>query len=346
MAAVAIDAVTLSDDERVARIRSDVAGADRELRARHPWLNRQNTIGAAIMAVALSGMLACAIAYARGAMPGWLVIPLVAIFASLTHELEHDLIHTLYFRKRPWARHLMLALAWIARPSTINPWIRIELHLRHHKLSGTPQDIEERAITNGVSWGRARLLMLADAPCSVLIRFFRAPKGARARVLWRSALAYFPLGWIHWGLWWCFLIYTAGNAVASLFGVTIAWPQAIQHAQPWLDFLIVVWIAPNVLRSFCLHTVSSNMHYYGDVEPGNLMQQTQVLKPWWLWPLQLFCFNFGATHAIHHFVVPQPFYVRQWIARRAYPVMREMGVRFNDTASIGRANRWGAVPGA
>ena len=61
--------------------------------------------------------------------------------------------------------------------------------------------------------------------------------------------------------------------------------------------------APNVLRVFCLHFVSSNMHYYGDVEPGNVIQQTQVLNPWWLWPLQAFCFNFGSSHAIHHFVV-------------------------------------------
>jgi len=194
MAEASAEAVTLSDDERVARIRADVASADRELRARHPWLNHQNLIGAGIMAFALAGMLACACAYARGAMSAWLVIPLVAIFASLTHELEHDLIHTLYFRQRPWARHVMLALAWIARPSTINPWIRIGLHLRHHKLSGTPEDIEERAITNGVPWGIARFLMLADAPCSVLIRFLRAPKGARLRVLWRSALVYFQRG--------------------------------------------------------------------------------------------------------------------------------------------------------
>src|SRR3546814_19753819 len=77
-----------------------------------------------------------------------------------------------------------------------------------------------------------------------------------------------------------------------------------------IDTAVVVWLAPNVLRVFCLHFVSSNMHYYGDVESGNIVQQCQVLNPWWLWPAQLFCFNFGATHAIQHFVVSQPFYVR------------------------------------
>ncbi len=60
------------------------------------------------------------------------------------------------------------------------------------------------------------------------------------------------------------------------------------------------------------------------------------------WPLQLFCFNFGSTHAIHHFVVGQPFYLRQMIAPQAHDVMREIGVRFNDLGTFKRANRWGA----
>lgn len=106
---------------------------------------------------------------------------------------------------------------------------------------------------------------------------------------------------------------------------------------------MVVWIGPNLLRSFCLHFVSSNMHYFGDVEDGNVIQQTQVLNPWWLLPVQLFCFSFGSTHAIHHFVVKEPFYLRQWTARQAHAVMREMGVRFNDFGTFRRANRWTAA---
>ena len=65
-----------------------------------------------------------------------------------------------------------------------------------------------------------------------------------------------------------------------------------------------------------------------------------MLTPRWMLPFQLFCFNFGATHAIHHFVVKEPFYIRQWTAPVAHRVMREMGVRFNDTATFGRANRF------
>ncbi len=82
------------------------------------------------------------------------------------------------------------------------------------------------------------------------------------------------------------------------------------------------------------------MHYYGDVEPGNVIQQTQVLNLWWMWPLQAFCFNFGSTHAIHHFVVKEPFYIRQMTAPLAHRVMRDAGVRFNDFGTFARANRW------
>lgn len=70
------------------------------------------------------------------------------------------------------------------------------------------------------------------------------------------------------------------------------------------------------------------------------MQQCQVLNPWWLTPMQLFCFNFGSTHAIHHFAVREPFYIRQWTAPKAHRVMKEMGVRFNDYGSFLRGNRF------
>ena len=128
------------------------------------------------------------------------------------------------------------------------------------------------------------------------------------------------------------------DAVAGWANAPTAWSTLnIMHV---VNILTVVWIAPNVLRTFCLHFVTSNMHYYGDVELGNVIQQTQVLTPWWMMPFQLFCFNFGSTHAIHHFVVKEPFYIRQMTAPVAHNVMRDMGVRFNDVGTFKRANRW------
>ena len=82
------------------------------------------------------------------------------------------------------------------------------------------------------------------------------------------------------------------------------------------------------------------MHYFGDIEDGNFVQQCQVLtKKRFILP-HLFCFNFGSTHAIHHFVVRDPFYIRQMTAKKAREVMRANGVRFDDMGTFARANRW------
>jgi hypothetical protein len=104
--------------------------------------------------------------------------------------------------------------------------------------------------------------------------------------------------------------------------------------------LMVGLIAPNLIRQFCLHFITSNMHYFGDIEHGNVLEQTQVLNAWWTLPFHLFCFNFGSTHAIHHFVVNEPFYLRQLTAKRALDILKNNGIRFNDYGSFRRANRY------
>ncbi len=332
-------------EQRSARVKAVVMQAGEALRRRHPWLRHQDAIGLALLLTALAGMAATAWAYVAGLIPAWLCLPTVALLASITHELEHDLIHWMYFRKRPVLHHLMMALVWLARPSTINPWIRRKLHFDHHKYSGTHKDTEELGITNGQRWGLARLLMTADATLAILLRLPQARSNRkRAFLLIGGLVAYFPLGWLNWGLWYAFLGFHAANGAAALTGSEIAWSASTLAAQPWITTLMVVWIGPNLLRSFCLHFVSSNMHYFGDIEDGNVVQQAQVLNAWWTLPFQLFCFNFGSTHAIHHFVVKEPFYIRQWTAGAAHAVMREVGVRFNDVGTFRRANRWQRAP--
>src|SRR3546814_20965211 len=115
-------------------------------------------------------MIASGWAYIAGVVPWWVCVPVSAIFASFIHELEHDLIHTLYFRKHPRAYHLMMALCWITRPSTVSPWTRRRLHLHHHNFSGTESDLEERAITTGASCALRRLLMTGDHMLAVMLR--------------------------------------------------------------------------------------------------------------------------------------------------------------------------------
>ncbi|WP_330114725.1 fatty acid desaturase [Pseudomonas sp. JS3066] len=332
---------TLNDQQRSAHIREVVMASGNALRQRFPVLQHQDAIGAGILAFALTGMLGSALLYLNDQIAWWACLLLNAFFASLTHELEHDLIHSMYFRKRKVPHNLMMALVWMARPSTINPWIRRHLHLNHHKVSGTETDLEERAITNGEPWGLARLLMVGDNVMSSLIRMLRAKTWTQKRgILWRTLKVYAPLALLNWATWYVFLGFHAIDTLAWALNAPIAWSAGTLEVMSIVNIAVVVLVGPNVLRTFCLHFVSSNMHYYGDVELGNVIQQTQVLNPWWMWPLQAFCFNFGSTHAIHHFVVKEPFYIRQLTAPVAHRVMREMGVRFNDFGTFGRANRW------
>lgn len=327
--------------QRSAHIREVVLAKGVELRERYPILNHQDALGAGILAFALTGMIGSAALYISGHMAWWVCLLLNAFFASLTHELEHDLIHSMYFRKQRVPHNLMMGLVWLARPSTINPWIRRHLHLNHHKVSGTETDMEERAITNGEPWGFARLLMVGDNVMSAFIRMLRAKTWAhKFSIIKRSLKVYAPLALVHWGAWYVFLGFHAANGIAYLMGSPIEWSATTLSVMQVIDIAAVVIIGPNVLRTFCLHFISSNMHYYGDVELGNVLQQCQVLNPWWLWPLQAFCFNFGSSHGIHHFVVKEPFYIRQLTVPVAHKVMREMGVRFNDFGTFGRANRF------
>lgn len=322
-----------------------------DLRARHRWLRHQDAIGAGLMAVCLAAMAAAAWGWQAGALGLAAVIVLNALASSVIHELEHDLIHRQYFKRTPWAHNVMLALCWIARPTTVNPWMRRNLHLHHHKVSGSESDVEERGLTNGEPWGLKRLIMTLDAMLALALRPLAMPRAVRlyhrtyphlrANLL---VFAYFPLGYLAYGAWYACLY---GLAADALHAAGHGWlptfasfgPAGVQ-AQELLQLVAATWLAPNLLRSACLYFISSNMHYYGDIDPRDIRQQTQVLDSWWLLPFNLFCCNFGATHSLHHYQVGEPFYVRALIARAGNRVLAQAGVRFNDWGTFRRANRW------
>ena len=352
MTASSARAAANPDTVRDKSIQRQLIAISDEVRARHGWLKHQDAIGFSIFAISITGCLINAWLYIDGVMPAWLVIVGTAFWTSLLHELEHDLIHWMYFKKNKFMHHLMMAGVYLFRPFTVNPWVRRHLHFHHHKNSGTPTDIEERGITNGEKWGLKRLLMVGDNMFAIYLRgakyatepyrLYRQGKVSKAdlknfRLI--SLLSYQPLGYVSHALWHGFIVFHLANAVAWLFGAQIPWPTWLLAQMPWVNTLAVVLFAPNALRTFCLHFISSNMHYYGDNKPGVIVEQCQVLNVWWLIPLQLFCFNFGSTHAIHHFVVRDPFYIRQMTAKRAHVVLKENGVRFNDLGTFRRANR-------
>jgi fatty acid desaturase len=342
------------DARRIQIIRTGILAAGDALRARNPWLAKhQDAIGMSIFIVASLGVIANAVAYGYGLVPFWVAIPLAAFCMSFLHELEHDLIHSMYFRKNTRVLNFMMGGVWLFRPSTISPWVRRRLHIHHHKRSGTESDLEERGITNGEQWGLKRLIMTGDNLLAVYLRPFKTHEMMQAflkveakskeearQIRLENILGYFPLGVINYAFWHGFVVYHAAALIAAATGHAFVLPAIAQTAVHVMDFFVVAISAPNALRTFCLHFVSSNMHYYGDVETGNVVQQCQVWTSPWLIPLHLFCFNFAGTHAIHHFVVRDPFYVRQAIAKSVYPLLRENGVRFDDYGTFKRANRF------
>ncbi len=324
----------IDDEARARRIRIAVRARSDELRRRHPVLRHQDALGAGILAVSALGVVATAVAYLSGAIAWWVAVPVAAIAMSLAHEIEHDQIHRLYFTRNKPAQHAMFAVCWILRPYTISPWARKPLHLLHHQASGTRRDLEERGISNGDRWGPRRLLRIIDPVAAVAFALPRERTARRAKLRF-VAKAWFPMTYVALAVWYSFLALGA----ASLAGLDVT-SGVVGGVAGIVWPLTVVWIGPNVLRVACLHFISSNMHYYGDVEDGNVVQQTQVLNRWWFAPLQLFCCNFGSTHGIHHFVPGDPFYLRQLTAKRAHEVMATNGVRFNDLGTFRRANRF------
>lgn len=333
--------ISKSEQDLVNEITQKITRHSSDLRQRYHLLKYQDFIGASVMALSVTGMVVTGALYIKGLIPGWICIFINALLTSLIHELEHDLIHRLYFRKKPFAHNFMMLLCWIARPGMPSPWLRRRLHFHHHKESGTETDVEAWITTSGSQWGVKRFLKLVDG-------FIFGIVNALFATTWREKIVLImklfrlnaPLGILYWGCWYIFLGYHTYAWVSSFIGIAYEPSAEISTLMSVVNSAVVIVIAPNIIRQFCLFFISSNIHYYGDVMPRNPLQQTQVMNHWWLWPFQLFCFNFGSTHCIHHFVVRDPFYLRQMTAPFAHKVLAQAGVRFNDFGTYQRANRY------
>lgn len=321
------------------RIVRFIRRVDARFRRKLPLLAHQDAIGLAITLGASTGMLLVAGLYIGGVIPAWACVVANAMLASLLHEIEHDLIHNLYFKDDRRTQNTLFWIVWLFRLNTINPWFRKAIHLLHHKHSGHLEDIEERFIGNGMPFGIKRILTMIDPLLAIKIQGPQILRDARAE--FRNIRA--PLRVWHFNelfrfLWYSFLLCGLVSLVHAALGSPLHVPRVVSVAHRALDTLAVVYLLPSWLRQTSIQIVSSNMHYFGDVD--GLFKQTQVLDSWLVLPLHLFCFNFGATHGIHHFVVNQPFYLRQAAAPYVLPALKKHGVRFNDFASMLRANRY------
>lgn len=320
-----------STRERIKAINRAIVAEEKRLRARHRWLAHQDALGLAAFVGSLLAMAAIAGGYLAGALPWWAPVLLIGLPVSILHELEHDLIHNQYFKGRERIQALMFHVIWWSKLNA-SPWYRRVVHLRHHRRSGQPDDAEERMIGLGLrpGWFRVLIAIHPIFAYPVLASIKRADP--KFHVMWgirKSAPQFVTFA----------LVLFLQPPLHLLDALAPGWlPAGLVHL---LDALMVLWVAPNVIRQGCLALVSSYCHYYGDIPEGDVFYQNQILDHPLLWPMQLYCFNFGSTHIVHHFVVQQPFYLRQMVAEAAHAEMLRQGVRRNDFGVIARANRWG-----
>lgn len=326
--------------ETVEKIRKGIKQVNEDVRIKYPFLQYQSQIGLILMFLSIVGVVGSGYLYLSETISAFVCIVSVAFFTSILHELEHDLIHNLYFKKHKSVQNFMLGMVWLFRPGTVNPWIRRHLHFLHHKVSGTEHDLEERGISNGRKYGFMRFWILMDTFVGNLIAVIISEETLliKARHLLRLFFANFPLAIITSVIWYSFLFYHGLNYAFTAMGNSIDWSADIIGYMETVNLWVVLLVGPFYLRSFCLNFISSNMHYYGGVD--STVKQTQVLNDWYFAPFNLFCFNFGSTHGIHHFVVGEPFYVRQFGASESHKIMKENGVRFNDIGTFKRKNHY------
>ena len=229
----------------------------------------------------------------------------------------------------------MMLAVWLMRPNTISPWYRRKMHLHHHKTSGTQQDLEERLVGNGIKNPFLRALVIVDGLLGLIISTKRFRKEINGFSFSSVFNAGFPIATAYFAVLYSVILF---HIVDLFIPLSLNSPSWLLSTMDVFEFLMVVLIVPNIIRSSSLNFVTSSMHYYGGV--NNILEQTHVLTSRLFMPFHLFCFNFGKTHTIHHFVPNQPFYLRQMLSKKILKVMAQHNVRFNDFDSIKNANAY------
>lgn len=314
------------------RIKSE----EHDLRKKYSLLKYQDFLGGLVFLGSLVGIAFSWWSYYHYYQQKWilyLVIPLIMFCTSLLHELEHDLIHNLYFKKSI-IQDIMFFCIWVSKLHS-NPWFRRDLHLKHHMISGQKDDAEERLIGLGLPWGWKRIATTIH-PFGALIVTSDVAKDAHWLDVQKLNLSSMPVAFIFFALSKALFTYLIAF---FLFGPNYSNYLPAKYWPIILDLNLLLCL-PNVLRQMCIVALSTCSHYYGDIPQKSVFFQNQILDHWILIPFQLFAFNFGATHIVHHYVPGQPFYLRQLVYSRVKTYMVERGVRLNDFSIVERSNHY------
>jgi hypothetical protein len=352
--------------------------ADIDLRTRYPFLNNQDVLGAVVFLGSFVGIFTTWLLYfahSENYMACGAIILTIALLTSFLHELEHDLIHNLYFKKVHYIQDVMFFGIWIAKLHG-NPWFRRDLHLKHHIISGQLDDAEERLIGLGIPFGFERMAVTMH-PFGSLIITPAVSRDAKWLNVQKLNLTSAPVAFFFFSLNKLWFLYVITMLVVGYDNYHLYLPA--RHWW-WIRASAVLLCLPNMWRQACLVLMSNCSHYYGDIPEKSVFYQNQILDHWLVWPFQLFCVNFGkflfclisflimyvysmlvlfvalfmtnihslllwycnagATHIVHHYVPGQPFYIRELVYRRVKDVMIAQGVRYNDLGIVRRGNRY------
>lgn len=293
--------------ERV--ISQAIKNAEVELRAKYKILNYQDALGSFIFLGSLVGISlvwTLYFAHSESYAACTLCIVVIAIFTSFFHELEHDLIHNMYFKKHTWIQDIMFFVIWVAKLHG-NPWFRRELHLKHHIVSGQIDDAEERLIGLGLPFGLERLAATLH-PFGSLIVTPAIARDAKWLDVKRLNLTSAPVAFLFFGLSKLWLLYVFTMLFVGYDQYHLYLPASQWW---WIRAAAVLLCLPNMLRQSCLVLMSNCSHYYGDIPEKSVLYQNQILDHWMLFPFQLFCVNFGTSdyykklhlHSIQNLIV-------------------------------------------
>lgn len=316
--------------------------SDAALRQTYPFLKHQDLIGAIIFTGSLSLVALFSYLYLIGYLPVLLTIIFIALPISFLHELEHDIIHNLYFKQYRWLQNIMFFFIWIAKLHG-SPWYRRQLHLKHHLLSGQVNDAEERLIGLGLTPNYKRMAVSLH-PFGGLLVSTEISRDAKYLNETTMKLKNAPTALIFLFLTRTYLTYQILFLIYSYFNYDINTIYGMNKFYPIIHALTICICLPNLLRQGCLVLMSNSCHYYGDIPLNTVYYQNQILDSWFVLPFQLFCCNFGATHIIHHYVVSQPFYIRHFTGRSIKDMMVKLGIRNNDFGILWRNNRYTIDP--
>lgn len=265
--------------------------AEAELREKYPILNYQDALGAGIFVGSLVGIFSCwayYINHSESYVTCSVLVVLIMLFTSFLHELEHDLIHNLYFKKSALAQDIMFMCIWLSKLHG-NPWFRRDLHLKHHIISGQRDDAEERLIGLGLPFGLERMAITMH-PFGSLIITSAVGKDAKWLDVQKLNLTSMPVAFLFFGLNKAWMVYVITMMVVGYDKYHLYLPASLW---PFLRAANVLMCIPNILRQACLVMMSNCSHYYGDIPEKSVFYQNQILDHPLLYPFQLFCMNFG-----------------------------------------------------